>query len=51
MPPGERDAAHLWDMLMYARAIVAETTGVSLERYRAEENLRLAIERRIEIGG
>ncbi len=51
MPPDERDLAYLWDMLHYARAIVAESAGKTIDDYRADENFRLAIERRIEIIG
>ncbi|MFH1108464.1 MAG: HepT-like ribonuclease domain-containing protein [Planctomycetota bacterium] len=45
------DAAFLWDMLETARGVVDAVRGVSFERYRADTNLRLAIERRIEIIG
>jgi uncharacterized protein with HEPN domain len=50
MPP-ERDWASLWQMLQAARGVVASLENVSLEQYRADENLRLAVERRIEILG
>lgn len=50
MPP-ERDLAFLWDMLQAAQGVVASVQGLSLEGYRADENLRLAVERRIEILG
>jgi uncharacterized protein with HEPN domain len=50
MPP-ERDPAHLWDMLQAARGIVASVRDLTLDRYAADENLRLAVERRIEIIG
>ncbi len=45
------DAAFLWDMLETARGVVDAVRGVSFERYRTDTNLRLAIERRIEIIG
>ena len=51
MPPEEADRAYLWDMLSYARGIVRETADKSWEEYRADENLRLAVERRVEIIG
>jgi uncharacterized protein with HEPN domain len=51
MLPEESDAAHLWDMLYYSRAILAEVSSMTLEDYRKEDNFRLAIERRIEIIG
>jgi uncharacterized protein with HEPN domain len=51
MPPETGDDAHLWDMLQYARAIAQEIEGESFARYEADENWRLAIERRIEIIG
>jgi len=38
-------------MLHYARAIVGQTKGMSFATYQADENWRLAIERRIEIIG
>jgi uncharacterized protein with HEPN domain len=51
MQPSDEDLAYLWDMLHYCRAILEETSGKSLEHYLADENFRLAIERRIEIIG
>ena len=50
MPP-ERDLVCLWQMLQAARGVVASLENVSLEQYRLEENLRLAVERRVEIIG
>lgn len=50
MPP-ERDQVYLWDMLKAARGIVASLEGVTFAQYTADENLRLATERRIEIIG
>ena len=50
MPP-ERDAVYLWDMLTAAKGLVASVRGLVLERYLADENLRLAVERRVEIIG
>ena len=51
MPPEEADRAYLWDMLSYTRGIVRGTADKSWEGYRADENLRLAVERRVEIIG
>ena len=51
MPPEEADRAYLWDMLSYARDIVRETADKTWEEYQTDENLRLAIERRVEIIG
>ncbi len=50
MPP-ERDPVYLWDMLNAARGVVRSLQGVSFEQYQADEDLRLAIERRVEIIG
>lgn len=50
MPP-ERDPVYLWDMWNAARGVVESIRGIDLHRYQADENLRLAIERRIEIIG
>ena len=46
-----RDASCLWDMYQAAKGIVKAMKGVDLERYITDENLRLMIERRIEIIG
>ena len=51
MPPENNDAAFLWDMLDAARGVASCVESLSLEQYREDENLRLAIERRIEIIG
>jgi uncharacterized protein with HEPN domain len=50
MPP-DRDAVYLWDMLNAARGIVSSLEGITFAQYIADENLRLATERRIEIIG
>jgi uncharacterized protein with HEPN domain len=50
MPP-DRDPVYLWDMLNAARGIVSSLEGITLAQYTADENLRLATERRIEIIG
>ena len=49
MPFDNRDASCLWDMYQAAKGIVKAMKGVNLERYNTDENLRLMIERRIEI--
>ena len=46
-----RDAAYLWDMLSAARKVVASLQGLTLVDYAADEDLRLTVERRIEIIG
>ena len=51
MPPENRDAAYVWDMLDAARTIQEFTTGVSLEDYLLDRKLQLAVERAIEIIG
>ena len=51
MPLEGRDPSHLWDMLTAARAIVGSLVGITLERYTADEDLRLTVERRLELIG
>jgi uncharacterized protein with HEPN domain len=51
MQPDERDAARLWDMLTYAREIRQTVSGATFEHYMADDNLRPATERRLEIIG
>lgn len=51
MRPEPADRSLLLDMLHHARGVVRSVTGVSLQGYRADEDLRLLIERRIEIIG
>jgi len=50
MPP-DRDPVYLWDMWNAARGVVEAIRGIDLQHYQADENLRFAIERRIEIIG
>jgi uncharacterized protein with HEPN domain len=50
MPP-DRDPVYLWDMLNAARGIVSSLESITFAQYTADENLRLATERRIEIIG
>ena len=47
----ENDAAYLWDMLEAARGVVASLRDLTLEQYQADDDVRLAAERRIEIIG
>ena len=51
MPLDEKDAGYLWDMLEAARGVASSLQDLALEQYQADENLRLATERRIEIIG
>jgi uncharacterized protein with HEPN domain len=47
----DRDKVYLWDMLKAAQGVVSSLRGFSFVQYAADENLRLATERRIEIIG
>lgn len=51
MRPDEPDRAPLWDMLTHARGLVASLRDASFHDFIADETLRLATERRIEIIG
>ena len=51
MPLESGDAASLWDMFTAAKGLVASLKDVGLEEYRANGELRLTVERRIEIIG
>ena len=51
MRPDERDAGYLLDMLRHAQGAAQAVLGRTFEEYVADENLRLAVERRIEIIG
>ena len=51
MPPDDRDAACLWDMLDAARLVVEFTRGKTLEAYRGDAQLIAAVERKVEIIG
>ena len=46
-----RDAASVWDMFHAVQGVVKAMEGVTPEHYAGEENLRLSIERRLEILG
>jgi uncharacterized protein with HEPN domain len=51
MRPDERDAAYLWDMREYAR-IVRRIVGMAdVSAYLADETMRLAVERALELIG
>jgi len=47
----DRDAGYLLDMLERARGVVRAVSNRTLEDYLGDEDLRMAIERRIEIIG
>ena len=51
MRPDARDTGYLADMVRYARGVVDTVRGKTLEVYEADENLRLTVERRVEIIG
>jgi uncharacterized protein with HEPN domain len=51
MRPDERDTGYLLDMLRHARGVIRAVAGKKLEDYLVNEDLRLAVERRIEIIG
>lgn len=51
MPPSDRDAACLSDMLDAAKTISDYTRGISLGAYIGDRKLQLAIERLVEIIG
>ena len=51
MRPDTRDAGYLFDMLQHAQGVTREVEGRTLDDYGYDENLRLVVERRIEIIG
>ncbi|MGD8240618.1 MAG: DUF86 domain-containing protein [Armatimonadota bacterium] len=51
MRPDDRDAGCLLDMLQHARGVVRALRGRTLDDYLRDEDLRLAVERRLEIIG
>lgn len=51
MRPDDRDAGYLLDMLRHARGVVRALEGRTLADYLGDEELRLAVERRLEIIG
>ena len=48
MKPGERDTAHLWDMLDAARRAQRLTSGMDYETFIGDERTNLAVERLLE---
>jgi uncharacterized protein with HEPN domain len=50
MQPDTKDAGYLLDMLEHARGVLRAVQGRSIAEYLADEDLRLAIERREIIG-
>jgi uncharacterized protein with HEPN domain len=51
MRPDERDAGYLLDMLTHARGVLRALHGRELEEYERDEDLRMVVERRVEIIG
>jgi uncharacterized protein with HEPN domain len=51
MRPDAYDAGYLFDMLQHARGVLRAVEGRTLQDYLQDENLRFAVERRIEIIG
>lgn len=51
MPPEERDAALLWDMLRHAREVVGFVRARTWDHYRSDLLLRRAVERSVGIIG
>jgi hypothetical protein len=51
MQPDAKDAGYLLDMLEHARGVMRAVQDRSVTEYLADEDFRLAIERRIEIIG
>jgi uncharacterized protein with HEPN domain len=47
----DRDKVHLWDMLRAAQGVTTSLQGLTFAHYAADENLRMATERRVEIIG
>ncbi len=51
MQPDPRDLGYLFDMLEHARGVLRSVEHKTLEAYLQDQDLRLAVERRIEIIG
>jgi uncharacterized protein with HEPN domain len=51
MPPNNRDAGYLWDMLQAARRLQEFTAGLSYQTYLESVLLQSAVERQLEILG
>lgn len=51
MPHESQDIAYVWDILAAADGIVLSVAGLERKHYLANEDLRMAVERRVEIIG
>jgi uncharacterized protein with HEPN domain len=51
MPLEAADRSYLLDMLRHAQGAMDAVAGMTFEQYELDENLRLSIERRVEIIG
>jgi uncharacterized protein with HEPN domain len=51
MPPTNREAGYLWDMLQAARRLQEFTAGLPYEAYLESVLLQSAVERQLEILG
>lgn len=51
MQPDRSDASYLWDMLEYARSAAEFVFGRTYDEYLEDKQLRLAVERAIEVIG
>ena len=51
MPPDQRDAAYLWDMLDAAKMVEQLCCGQDFARYSKDRRTQLAVERSLEIIG
>lgn len=51
MRPDSADHSFLLDMLHHAKGVMNAVSGFTLEQYASDEDLRMSVERRIEIIG
>lgn len=51
MPHDTHDVGYLWDILRAAEGIVLAVAGLELKHYLQNEDLRMGVERRLEIIG
>jgi len=51
MPPHERDAAYLWDMVEAGERIASYTQGLTVELYLRDQKTCDAVERNLEVIG
>lgn len=51
MRPEEKDTAHLWDMLKYARVARRIASGITLDRLLEDETSQLALTKALELVG